>query len=78
MQDSMKPKEFISRLQHVVGEEGVILNPADSGAVLADIQQAARAVGRYFPFWSHRRRKLALQRVGAVRSFSLVLQRDNH
>jgi FAD/FMN-containing dehydrogenase len=29
MQDSMKQKEFTSRLQHVVGEEGVILNPAD-------------------------------------------------
>ena len=29
MQDPMKQKEFTSRLQHVVGEEGVILNPAD-------------------------------------------------
>ena len=29
MQDPMKQKEFTSRLIHVVGEEGVILNPAD-------------------------------------------------
>lgn len=29
MQDPMKQKEFTSRLIHVVGEEGVILNPAE-------------------------------------------------
>ena len=29
MQDPMKQKEFTSRLQHVVGEDGVILNPVD-------------------------------------------------
>ncbi len=37
MQDPMKQKEFTSRLIHVVGEEGVILNPAEQEFYVNDL-----------------------------------------